>query len=145
LEPLQHFNVDIVFYGEDIINTNDKLSGQGFTMPGHTRDALSSYIAEEMLIATESAGCLDRNDHKLSANLLSIMMPVSKHWNSFPALTLRHFAGDTPLCLSTKMLEFSLPGLFQAAEGFKGYVEELFRREGELIDRLVDTIKTEEV
>jgi hypothetical protein len=71
-------------------------------------------------------------------------MPASKHWNSFPALTLRRFAGDTSLCLSAKVFEFSLPDLFKQQKDLRDIIDELLYREGESIDRVVDTIKTRE-
>jgi 2-aminobenzoylacetyl-CoA thioesterase len=144
LGPFQPFNVDIVFKEECIINIDDGLSVQVLTTPGHTRDMLSYYIPErKMLIATESAGCLGRDGHIVSEFLVDYDAYI-KTLERFSTLDVETFCQGHHFVFTGKDVQLFFARSVQTAKSFKKHVDELLCREGGSIDKVVDTIKTEE-
>jgi glyoxylase-like metal-dependent hydrolase (beta-lactamase superfamily II) len=69
--PFGPFHVDMILRGGQIVEIDKDLTVQVLSTPGHTRDHLSYYIPERMLlIATEAAGCLDKAGHILTEFLV---------------------------------------------------------------------------
>jgi 2-aminobenzoylacetyl-CoA thioesterase len=144
MEPFQPFEVDIIFNEEQVINIDDELSVRVFTTPGHTRDMLSYYIPErKILIATESAGCLGRDGHIVSEFLVDYDAYI-KTLELFSSLDIETFCQGHHFVFTGEDVPVFFAKSLQAAEAFKGHVDELLCREGGSIDRVVDTIKTEE-
>jgi 2-aminobenzoylacetyl-CoA thioesterase len=144
MEPFQPFNIDIVFYEEQVVNIDDGLSVRVFTTPGHTRDMLSYYIPErKILIATESAGCLGRDGHIVSEFLVDYDAYI-KTLKHFSLLDIEIFCQGHHFVFTGEDVQDYFTNSLQAAESFKKHVDELLSREGGSIDNVVNAIKTEE-
>jgi 2-aminobenzoylacetyl-CoA thioesterase len=142
--PFEPFDVDIVFNEECVINIDDELSIRVLATPGHTRDMLSYYIPEKkMLIATESAGCLGRNGRIVSEFLVDYNAYI-KTLERFSALDVETFCPGHHFVFTGDDVQGFFAKSFQTAESFKKHVDELLYREGGSIDKVIDTIKTEE-
>ena len=142
--PFQPFDIDTLFNEEQVINIDDEISIRIFTTPGHTRDMLSYYIPERrILIATESAGCLGRDGHIVSEFLVDYDAYV-KALKRFSALDVETFCQGHHFVFTDEDVQEFLANSLKAAESFKKRVYELLYLEGGSIDKVVDTIKTEE-
>ena len=143
-EPFQPFDIDIVFHEEQVININDELSVQVFITPGHTRDMLSYYIPErKILIATESAGCLGRNNRIVSEFLVDYDAYI-KTLKRFSTLDIETFCQGHHFVFTGDDVQSFFANSLHTAESFKKHVDELLDREKGSIDRVVGTIKAEE-
>jgi len=144
MEPFQPFDIDIVFNEEQIINIDDEFSVQVFITPGHTRDMLSYYIPErKILIATESAGCLGRNNRIVSEFLVDYDAYI-KTLKRFSTLDIETFCQGHHFVFTGDDVQSFFANSLHTAKSFKKHVDELLDREKESIDRVVDTIKSEE-
>jgi 2-aminobenzoylacetyl-CoA thioesterase len=144
MEPFQAFDVDIVFNEECVINIGDGLNIRAIATPGHTRDMLSYYIPErKILIATESAGCLGRNGHIVSEFLVDYDAYVNT-LRLFSTLEVETFCQGHHFVFTGGDVQDFFAKSLETTEFFKIHVDELLRREGGSIDKVVDTIKAEE-
>jgi 2-aminobenzoylacetyl-CoA thioesterase len=144
MEPFQPFDIDIVLNEEQTISIDDELSIQVFTTPGHTRDMLSYYIPEKkILIATESAGCLGRNNQIITEFLVDYDAYI-RTLERFSTLDIDIFCQGHHFVFSGEDVRDFLVNSLRAAVSFKKHVDQLLYLEGGLIDKVVDTIKTEE-
>lgn len=144
MESFQPFDIDIVFNEEQVINIDDEFSIQVFITPGHTRDMLSYYIPErKILIATESAGCLGRNNRIVSEFLVDYDAYIAT-LKRFCSLEIETFCQGHHFVFTGDDVQSFFANSLQAAESFKKHVDELLDREKGLIDSVVNTIRTEE-
>jgi 2-aminobenzoylacetyl-CoA thioesterase len=143
-EPFEPFDVDLTLREGETIAPEAGVTVQVFATPGHTRDMFSYYIPErKILIATEAAGTRDQMDCIVSQFLVD--------YDAYMA-SLRRLAeldvevlcqGHHFVFVGRDVRSFFLRSI-EGAERFKDRVEDLLRREGGSVPRVVAIIKGEQ-
>ncbi len=144
MESFQPFDIDIVFNEEQVFTIDDELTVQIMITPGHTRDMLSYYIPErKILIATESAGCLGRNNRIVNEFLVDYDSYI-RTLERFSRLDIKIFCQGHHFVFTGDDVQSFFANSLQTAISFKKHVDKLFDREKGSVDRVVDIIKSEE-
>jgi glyoxylase-like metal-dependent hydrolase (beta-lactamase superfamily II) len=143
-EPFEPFDVDHALQEGTTMVPEPGITVQVFATPGHTRDMFSYYIPErKILIATEASGIRDQMGYIVSQFLVD--------YDAYMA-SLRRLAeldvevlcqGHHFVFVGRDVRSFFLRSI-EGAERFKDRVEDLLRREGGSIPRVITIVKGEQ-
>jgi len=141
----QPFEVDTVLTNGQVVELEEGLTVKVMATPGHTRDQLSYYIPEKrILIATESAGLLERSGRIVSEFLVDYDAYISsiERLAALPAEVLCQ--GHHYVIVGRDEVERFFARTLDEAERFKDRVYELLDAESGSIERVMEQIKAEQ-
>lgn len=140
-KPFEPFDVEMVLEDGDIIESEDGLTVQAFSTPGHTWDFLSYYIPERrILIASEAAGCMAYSGIISTACLTDFGVYLSS-LDRLASLEVEVLClGHISVCLGEDAKTF-LDRSIETALHFKILVKELWEDENGEINRVMERVK----
>jgi glyoxylase-like metal-dependent hydrolase (beta-lactamase superfamily II) len=140
-ETFQPFTVDLILADGDRIDLGHDLHIEVLATPGHTWDSLSYYLPEKkILIASESAGCLDSTGYMFTEFLVDYQTYLESI-NRLSQLDVEIFCQGHGAVLTGEEAKYFFTHSLEAAQTFKKTVEEYLQAEGGDIRKTVNRIK----